>query len=70
MMGSLNRLGGLLIGFAEGAILLCLVFSIAASGFMPEPIRNKVRSSESANLLAQTGNSFLSDWRSPGGQKK
>ena len=70
MMGSLNRLGGLLIGFAEGAILLCLLFSIAVSGFMPEQIRNKVRSSESANMLAQTGDRFLSDWRNADGHKK
>ena len=63
MLGSLNRLGGLLIGAAEGALLLCLVFSIAASGFMPEKIRHKIRSSESANLLAMTGDRFLSEWR-------
>lgn len=70
MLGSLNRLGGLLIGVAEGALLLCMVFSIAASGFMPEQIRNKIRSTESANLLAQTGDSFLSEWRDANGQKK
>jgi membrane protein required for colicin V production len=70
MLGSLNRLGGLFIGVAEGALLLCMVFSIATSGFMPEQIRNKVRSTESANLLAQTGDRFLSEWRDANGQKK
>jgi len=70
MLGSLNRLGGLLIGAVEGALLLCMVFSIAASGFMPEQIRNKIRSTESANLLAQTGDHFLSEWRDAKGQKK
>lgn len=70
MLGSLNRLGGLLIGFAEGALLLCMAFSIAASGFMPEQIRNKVRSSESADLLARTGDRFLSELRNLNGQKK
>ena len=63
MLGSLNRLGGVLIGATEGALLLCMVFSIASSGFMPEQIRHKVRSSESANLLAMTGDRFLSEWR-------
>lgn len=63
MLGSLNRLGGVLIGIAEGTLLLCMVFSIAASGFMPEQIRNKIRSTESANLLAITGDRFLSKWR-------
>ena len=70
MLGSLNRLGGLLIGFAEGALLLCMVFSIAASGFMPEQVRNKIRASESAKMLAQTGDRFLSEWRDANGQKK
>lgn len=63
MLGSLNRLGGVVIGTAEGALLLCMVFSVATSGFMPEQIRNKVRSSESANLFANTGDRFLSKWR-------
>src|SRR6266702_3547369 len=70
MMGGLNRLGGLLIGFAEGALLLCMIFSIATSGFMPEQIRSKVRSSDSARMLAQTGDHFLSEWRDANGQKK
>ena len=63
MLGSLNRLGGILIGTAEGALLLSMVFSIASSGFMPEQIRNKIHSTESANLLATTGDRFLSKWR-------
>lgn len=70
MLGSLNRLGGLLIGTVEGALLLCMVFSIAASGFMPEQVRNKIRSTESANLLAQTGDHFLSELRDANGHKK
>jgi hypothetical protein len=60
----------LLIGFSEGALLLCMVFSIASSGFMPEKIRNKIRTTESANLLAQTGDRFLSELRDAKGQKK
>lgn len=70
MLGSLNRLGGLLIGIAEGALLLCMVFSIASSGFMPEKVRSKIRSSEFANMLAFTGDRFLSEWRDTKGQKK
>jgi membrane protein required for colicin V production len=70
MMGGLNRLGGLLIGVAEGALLLCMVFSIATSKFMPEQVRNKIHATESANMLAQTGDRFLSEWRAADGQKK
>ncbi len=70
MLGSLNRLGGLFIGVAEGSLLLCMVFSIASSGFMPEQIRNKIHATETANLLARTGDRFLSEWRHANGQKK
>lgn len=70
MLGTLNRLGGLLIGFAEGVLLLCMVFSTATSEFMPEGIRNKIRSTEYANILADTGDHFLSKWRGIKGDKK
>ncbi|MDD2899859.1 MAG: CvpA family protein [Desulfuromonadaceae bacterium] len=70
LLGSLNRLGGILIGIVEGSLLLCMVFSIASSGFMPEQVRHKIRATESANLLAQTGDHFLAEWRGTKGQKK
>lgn len=69
LLGSLNRIGGFLIGIAEGSLLLCMAFSIASSGFMPEHIRHKIRTTESANLLAQTGDRFLSEWRETEGRK-
>jgi membrane protein required for colicin V production len=64
MLGSLNRLGGILIGAAEGALLLSVLFSTATAGFMPETVKQKVRASESANLFAVTGDRILSVWRS------
>ena len=70
MLGSLNRVGGLLIGIVEGVLLLCMVLGIAVSGFMPEKIRNKIQASEYANMLALTGDRFLSEWRDTNGHKK
>ena len=64
MLGSLNRLGGILIGATEGALLLSLLFSTATAGFMPEQLKQKVRASQSANLFAVTGDRILSVWRS------
>ena len=64
MLGTLNRLGGIVIGAAEGALLLSLLFSTATSGFMPDQLKQKVRASESANLFAEAGDSILSIWRS------
>ena len=69
MLGSLNRLGGILIGTAEGALLLCLLFSTATSSFMPETVRQKVRASKSANMFAVTGDRILFIWRSESGPR-
>lgn len=65
MMGGLNRLGGIGIGLIEGTLLLSLLCSAATADFMPESVRHKVRSSESANLFAITGDRLLALWRTP-----
>jgi membrane protein required for colicin V production len=69
MLGSLNRLGGVLIGATEGALLLCMLFSTATGSFMPETVRQKIRASESANMFALTGDRILSAWRSGSGPR-
>jgi hypothetical protein len=37
---------------------------------MPEQIRNKIKATETANMLAQTGDLFLKEWRDANGQKQ
>jgi membrane protein required for colicin V production len=69
MLGSLNRLGGILIGAAEGALLLCMLFSTATAGFMPDTLKQKVRASHSANLFALTGDRILTVWRGSSGSR-
>lgn len=69
MLGSLNRLGGLLIGTAEGALLLSMLFSIGTTNYMPEQLKKKIQESNSATLFAIAGDTMLSAWRSkPAGQ--
>ena len=63
MLGGINRLGGLLLGAFEGVLLLCMLFSISSSRFMPEHIKHKIRTSETATGLASAGDRFLSEWR-------
>lgn len=69
MLGSLNRLGGLLIGTAEGALLLSMLFCVGTAGFMPAQLKQRIHSSESADMFARAGDRMLSMWRGrPGGQ--
>lgn len=63
MLGSINRLGGLFIGAAEGALLLSMLFCIATAGFMPVKLQQRIRSTESANMFAQAGDRMLSALR-------
>jgi membrane protein required for colicin V production len=63
MLGSLNRLGGLLLGAVEGALLLSMIFCIATADFMPLSLKQKIQSSESAAMFAGLGSALLSAWR-------
>lgn len=70
MLGSLNRLGGILIGSAEGALLLSMLFCIGTADYMPAPLKQKIRATESANMFALFGDRMLGAWRGkPGGQQ-
>lgn len=63
MLGSLNRLGGLLIGAAEGLLFLSMLFSIGTADYMPLQLKQKIRATESADMLARLGDSMLTAWR-------
>lgn len=64
MLGGFNRIGGAAIGAAEGLLLLSMLFCMATAAIMPEQIRSRVRASESADLLARTGDRIIAMWRS------
>lgn len=63
MLGGINRVGGLLIGTAEGVLLLSLLFSTATAGFMPEKLKARIKVTEPAATLARMGDRILIFWR-------
>lgn len=63
MLGTLNRLGGILIGAVEGALILSLLFSVGTSEFMPLQLKNKIRASATASMFAEMGGQVLKLWR-------
>lgn len=69
MLGTLNRLGGILIGAAEGALILCLLFSVGTSEFMPLQLKNKIHQSGTASMFAEMGGKILHLWRAKSGGK-
>lgn len=69
MLGSLNRLGGILIGAAEGALLLSMLFCVATADVMPAKLKQKIRSTSSANMFAMAGDRILVTWRGKSAQQ-
>lgn len=63
MLGSLNRLGGVVIGVVEGALLLSMLFCIGSADFMPMKLKQKIQMTESANMFAKIGDRILVTWR-------
>jgi len=70
MLGWLNRIGGILIGAAEGVLLLSLLFCMARSEFMPDALKEKVAASRSASMFASAGDRIVHLWRSRSGSIK
>jgi len=69
MLGSLNRVGGVVIGAVEGALLLSMLFCIGTADFMPLKLKQKIRMSESANVFAEIGDKILMTWRGRPGKQ-
>jgi len=63
MLGSLNRLGGVIIGMMEGALLLSILFSVGSAGFMPLKLKRKIQMTASADMFAKIGDRILVTWR-------
>lgn len=69
MLGGFNRLGGLVIGAIEGALLLSMLFSVGTASYMPEGLKTKIYASNSAGALAHAGDAMLSAWRGKTGRQ-
>lgn len=70
MLGGLNRVGGGVVGAAEGVLLLSMLFCIGSADFMPMKLKQKIQMTESAHMFAQIGDKLLLTWRGrPGVQQ-
>jgi len=62
LLGGVNRIGGVLLGFFEGALVLSLVLSFAVASSLSERIRGPVLHSRSAAPLLATGKEIIAGW--------
>lgn len=75
LLGWLNRLGGTMFGFLQGAFLLCVVLSLGVRGPLPAKTKAYMNSSSTAHYLQSAGNDMIAGWEKrraaarPAGQK-
>jgi membrane protein required for colicin V production len=62
MLGGLNRAGGLLLGFLEGAFIICMVLYFGTSKPAPEKLKGYIGRSATAAPFVETGREIVAGW--------
>lgn len=62
LLGGLNRIGGVALGFLEGAFILCMVLYLAASKPAPEALKGYINRSKTAKPFLETGREIVAGW--------
>lgn len=62
LLGGLNRLGGVLLGFLEGAFIVCMVLYIGTSKPVPDKFKGYLLRSKSAAPFIEAGKEIVSGW--------
>jgi len=65
LLGGVNRVGGVVFGLLQGALILCLGLCFASSRPWPT-VKARVDSSHSARVLAACGRDIVSGWEHRG----
>ena len=64
LLGSVNRIGGLLFGLLEGAAILCIILYFGTTKPVPEKVKNAVSQSKTARPFVDSGREMISGWDS------
>jgi membrane protein required for colicin V production len=62
LLGGVNRMGGVMLGFLEGAFILSLVLTFTVSSSLPERLRGPVLRSRTAEPFIATGREIVAGW--------
>ena len=62
LLGGVNRIGGVALGFLEGAFIVCIFLYMATSKPVPEKFKGYVKSSRTAAPFLATGKEIVSGW--------
>lgn len=64
LLGGINRVGGVLFGLLEGALILCMALYLGTSKPMPERFKGYLYRSPTARPFIQTGRDIIAGWDS------
>ena len=62
LLGGINRIGGVLFGFLEGAFILCMILYLGTTKPVPEKIKGYLQRSRTAQPFIQSGKEIISGW--------
>lgn len=69
-LGSVNRFGGIFLGILQGALLLCILFSLGTAKPAPRKLGASIEKSASARPFLVCGREILSWWKSGANDEK
>jgi membrane protein required for colicin V production len=62
LLGGVNRVGGVALGFLEGAFIICMALYLGASKPAPEKLRGYILHSRTATPFLETGKEIVAGW--------
>jgi membrane protein required for colicin V production len=73
LLGGVNRIGGVLLGFVQGALVVSILLSFSCSELVPMNVSSHLASSATARPFLVCGKKILSRWKTdsdPGNPRK
>lgn len=62
LLGGINRVGGVIFGLLEGALILCMALYLGTSKPVPEKVKGYLQRSPTARPFIQTGREIIAGW--------
>jgi len=62
LLGGVNRIGGVALGFLEGAFIICIALFMLTSKPVPEKFKGYVHRSKTAEPFLATGKDIVAGW--------
>jgi len=70
LLGGINRIGGVLFGFLQGALLLCILLYLGSARAVPDALKLRIQHSKSAPAFVTCGREIIAGWEHEAGAVK